>query len=86
MADLNKVILYLQNKSKNLGQNQDNLKSFLVNNYECSPELPENLINEAVQANIKQGTPYVVTIAMICSILASLWKFYCENSKSLSIF
>ena len=52
MADLNKVILYLQNKSKNLGQNQDNLKSFLANDYEYSPDLAENLIDEAVQANI----------------------------------
>ena len=35
MADLNKVILCLQKiKSKNLGQNQDNLKSFLVKDYE----------------------------------------------------
>ena len=72
MADLNKVILYLQNKSKNLGQNQDNLESFLVNDYEYGPELAETLIDEAVQANIKQETLCVVTIAMICSILASL--------------
>ena len=52
MADLNKVILYLQNKSKNLGQNQDNLKSFLANHYEYSPDRAENLIDEAAQANI----------------------------------
>ena len=52
MADLNKVILYLQNKSKNLGQNQDNLKSFLANHYEYSPDRAENLIDEAIQANI----------------------------------
>ena len=53
MADLNKVILYLQKiKSKNLGLSQDNLKSFLVKDYEYSPELAENLIDEAVQANI----------------------------------
>ena len=53
MADLSKVILCLQKiKSKNLGQNQDNLKSFLVKDYEYSPELAENLIDEAVQANI----------------------------------
>ena len=52
MADLNKVILCLQNKSKNLGQNQDHLKSFLANDYQYSPGLAENLIDEAVQANI----------------------------------
>ena len=53
MADLSKVILCLQKiKSKNLGQNQDNLKNFLVKDYEYSPELAENLIDEAVQANI----------------------------------
>ena len=53
MADLNKVILCLQKiKSKNLGQNQDNLKSFLVKDYEYSPELAENVIDKAVQANI----------------------------------
>ena len=35
MADLNKVILCLQKiKDKNLEQNQDNLKSFLVKDYE----------------------------------------------------
>ena len=52
MADLNKVILCLQKISKNLGQSQDNLKSFLVKDYEYSPELAENLIDEVVQANI----------------------------------
>ena len=52
MADLNKVILCLQKISKNIGQSQDNLKSFLVKDYEYSPELAENLIDEVVQANI----------------------------------
>ena len=53
MADLNKVILCSQKiNSKNLGQNLHNLKSFLVEDYEYSPELAENLIDEAVQANI----------------------------------
>ena len=53
MADLNKVILCLQKiKCKNLGQNQDNLKSFLVKDCEYTPELAEHLIDEAVQANI----------------------------------
>ena len=53
MVDLKKVILCLQKiKGKNLGPNQENLKNFLVKDYEYSPELAENLINEAVQANI----------------------------------
>ena len=39
-------------KSRNLGQNQDNLKNFLVKDYEYRLELAENLINKAVQANI----------------------------------
>ena len=53
MADLNIVILCLQIiKSENFGQNRNNLKSFLVKDYEYSPELAERLIDEAVQANI----------------------------------
>ena len=56
MADLNKVILCLQKiKSKNLGQNQDNLKSLLVKDYEYSSELVQKLINEAVKANIMKS-------------------------------
>ena len=53
MSDLNKVISCLQKiKGKNLGQNHDNLMKFLVQFYECSPEIAENLIEEAVEANI----------------------------------
>ena len=56
MVDLNRVALCLQKiKSKNLGQNQDNLKNFLVKDYEYAQkdyELAQNLIDEAVQANI----------------------------------
>ena len=56
MADLNKVILCLQKiKSKNLGQNQDNLTSLLVKDYEYSSELVQKLINEAVKANIMKS-------------------------------
>ena len=58
MADLKKVILCLQNKSKNLEQNQDNLKSFLAYHYEYSLDLAENLIAEAVQANIVKSTMF----------------------------
>ena len=51
-----KVILCLQKiRSKNLGQNQDNLKNFLVKDYEYSPEPAENLIDEGVQANILES-------------------------------
>ena len=56
MVHLNGVALCLQKiKSKNLGQNQDNLKNFLVKDYEYAQkdyELAQNLIDEAVQANI----------------------------------
>ena len=53
MSDLNTVISCLQKiKGKNLGQNYDNLMNFLVKDYECSPEILENLIEEAVEANI----------------------------------
>ena len=53
MSDLYKVISCLQKiKGKNLGQNHDNLMNFLVKDYECSPEIAENLIEEAVETNI----------------------------------
>ena len=56
MVHLNRIALCLQKiKSKNLGQNQDNLKNFLVKDYEYAQkdyELAQNLIDEAVQANI----------------------------------
>ena len=53
MSDLNKVISCLQKiKGKNLGQNHDNLMNFLVKDYECSPEIAENIIEEVVEANI----------------------------------
>ena len=45
MSDLNKVIPCLQKiKGKNPGQNHHSLMNFLVKDYECSPEIPENLI------------------------------------------
>ena len=44
--------MFTKTKSKNLGQNQGNLKSLLVKDYEYSSELAEKLINEAVKANI----------------------------------
>ena len=53
MSDLNKVVLCLEKiKSKNFGQNPDNLKHFLMKyfNYDCEKAM--KLINEAVVANI----------------------------------
>ena len=53
MLDLNTVTSCLQKiKGINLGHNYDNLMNFLVKDYECSPEIVENLIEEAVEANI----------------------------------
>ena len=43
--------MFTKNQCKNLGQNQDKLKNFLVKDYEYSPEMAETLIDEAVQAN-----------------------------------
>ena len=80
MGDLNKVILCLQKiKSKNLGQNQDNLKSFLVKDYEYSPELAENLIDEAVQANI------VKSIMFNCKISCRIVKTDSVDDATISV-
>ena len=74
MADLNKVILCLQKiKSKNLGQNQDNLQSFLVKGYEYRPELAEHLIDETLQANI------VKSIMFNGKILYRIVKIFTQN-------
>ena len=53
MSDLNKVVLCLEKiKSKNLVQNPDNLKHFLMKyfNYDCEKAM--KLIDEAIVANI----------------------------------
>ena len=53
MSDLNRVVLCLEKiRSKNLGQNPDNLKQFLMKdfNYECEEEM--KLIDEAINTNI----------------------------------
>ena len=52
MSDLNKVVLCLEKiKSKNLGQNPDNLNHFLMKdfNYECGKAM--KLTNEAIVVN-----------------------------------
>ena len=48
-------MFYVTKKSKSLGQNQDNLKSFLVKDYEYSPELADQSLDEAVQADIVES-------------------------------
>ena len=53
MSDLNKVVLCLEKiKSKNLIQNPDNLKHFLMKyfNYDCEKAM--KLIDEPIVANI----------------------------------
>ena len=52
MSNFNKVILSLQKiKSKNLGQNQENLVHYLVKDYSFSNDEAEILIVDAVKAN-----------------------------------
>ena len=53
MSEFNQVILSLQKiKSKNLGQNQENLVNYLVKDYSFSSNEAENLIVEAVKAKV----------------------------------
>ena len=53
MADLNNVILCLENiKGKNLGQNPDNLISFLIKDFGYKKEDADKLIEEAICANV----------------------------------
>ena len=53
MSDLNNVPLCLEKvKSKNLGQNPDNLKHFLLKDFNCDCEDAIKLIDEALAANI----------------------------------
>ena len=57
MSDLNRVVLCLEKiRSKNLSQNPDNLKQFLMKdfNYECEEAM--KLIDEAINTNIKSIT------------------------------
>ena len=53
MADLNKVILCLENiKGKNLGQNPDNLTRSLIKDFRYEKEDADKLIEDAICANI----------------------------------
>ena len=50
---MNKVVLGLEKtKSKNLGQNPDNLKHFLLKDFNCDREDAIKLTDEALAANI----------------------------------
>ena len=54
MSYLNKVVLCLEKiKSKNLGQNPDNLKHFLLKDFNCDCADAIKLIDEALAAVIK---------------------------------
>ena len=53
MPELNKVVSCLEKiNSKNLGQNPDNLKDFLMKNFNLDCEKAMKLIDEAIVANI----------------------------------
>ena len=53
MSDLNKVVLCLEKiKNKNLGQSPDNLKHFLLKDFNCDSEDAIKLIDEALAANV----------------------------------
>ena len=59
MSDLNRVVLCLEKiRSKNLSQNPDNLKQFLMKdfNYECEEAM--KLIDEAINTNIIKSTTF----------------------------
>ena len=64
MSDLKKVVLYSEKlKSKNLGQNPDNLKHFLMKdfNYDCAKA--SRLIDEAIIANITKSVIFSSKVA-----------------------
>ena len=53
MSDLNKVVLCLEKiKNKNLGQSPDNLKHFLLKDFNCDSEDAIKLTDEALAANV----------------------------------
>ena len=51
MSNFNKVLTLQKSKSKNLGQNQENLVHHLVKDYSFSNDEAEILIIDAVKAN-----------------------------------
>ena len=59
MSEFNQVILSLQKiKSKNLGQNQENLVNYLVKDYSFSSDEAKILIVEAVKAKVIKSVIY----------------------------
>ena len=57
LSDLNKVFVLCQEKikSKNLRQNRDNLKHFLLIDFSCDCEDAIKLIDEAFGANVTES-------------------------------
>ena len=85
LSHLNKAILCLQNiKTKNLEQNQDNLKNFLVKEYEYSPDLAENLIDEALQANIIKSIMVKFHTELSRQILLMTLLYWCLIRKLIT--
>ena len=59
MSEFNQIILSLQTiKSKNLGQNQENLVNYLVKDYSFSSDKAEILIVEAVKVKVIKSVIY----------------------------
>ena len=60
MSDLKKVVLWLEKtNSKNLGQNPDNLKYFLMIDFNYNCEKAIKLIGEVIVANIMKSIIFV---------------------------
>ena len=60
MSDLKKVVLWLEKtNSKNLGQNPDNLKYFLMIDFNYNCEKAMNLIGEVIVANIMKSIIFI---------------------------
>ena len=60
MSDLKKVVLWLEKtNSKNLGQNPDNLKYFLMIDFNYNCEKAMKLIGEAIVANIMKSIIFI---------------------------
>ena len=60
MSDLKKVVLWLEKtNSKNLGQNPDNLKYFLMIDFNYNCEKAMKLIGEVIVANIMKSIIFI---------------------------
>ena len=66
LSNLNKVVLCLEKiKSKNLGQNSDNLKHFLLKDFHCDCEDAIKLIGETLAASIIKPVIFIDKVAYI---------------------